>query len=459
MEEGIHRTKDIRDFVKTFWRRRYHFALPSLGVSGAALIVALLLPPVYRATTTRFLKEEQEQVKEQIAQLEKQMAAYKGVHMGELPEQLPVNLETLRRIEQAVDRIDQESKTVQERKIYLEGQLAGIDSHLPWMTRNGQRVPTPRERLSLLKMDLINLQSSRSPTHPDVVRTRKEIAGLEQEVDGKGDSEGLEEQRKRLEERKADLSTLLGKLREEHPDVIRTRKEIRELEREVEAMQETGLSAADEEEQDNPAYINLQTQIAVADLEINSLKEEKEKVKEQMGLLQARIERTPGVEEGLLRLLRDKENANRNYQTLMPRYMEARVSENLEKEQKAERFEITDPAVLPERPYKPNRLAIALLGLILSLGTGVGSVGLAEHLDGSFRDTRALAAFTGLPVLVHLSRIVTAEEVRRQRRRLIYGGVAGLLLLLILAVVHFFVIELDVLFARRLRSMDKRWPF
>ena len=122
-----------------------------------------------------------------------------------------------------------------------------------------------------------------------------------------------------------------------------------------------------EERPDNPAYINLKTQIAATQSEIAALKSERAEVQQEIGRYQARIARTPLVEKEYSGLLRDLESARLKYAEMTNKLMEARVAKGMEETQRGERFVIIDPARLPEEPSKPNRLAIILISLILAL--------------------------------------------------------------------------------------------
>ena len=101
----------------------------------------------------------------------------------------------------------------------------------------------------------------------------------------------------------------------------------------------------------------------------------------------------------------------------MNKILEARISEGMEEHQKGEKFTLIDPASYPEKPVSPKRWLIFLAGFIMSLGAGVGTVALAEHLDHSVKSSDELARLTGLPVLGSIIRIQTKEDITRARRK------------------------------------------
>ena len=105
----------------------------------------------------------------------------------------------------------------------------------------------------------------------------------------------------------------------------------------------------------------------------------------------------------------------------------------MEQTQRGERFTIAEPAQLPEKPYKPNRVAIVLLGFVLALGAGVGLAAAQEATDDSVKTVDELNNVTGLPVFSLIPLIETDEERRACRIRIV---------LLILAIIGLIVVAL-----------------
>ena len=82
--------------------------------------------------------------------------------------------------------------------------------------------------------------------------------------------------------------------------------------------------------------------------------------------------------------------------------MESKVVQGLERNQKGEQFKLLEPAQVPQNPFKPNRMAIILIGLVLGIGVGVGTVFILEYNDTSVRSAERLAQETSFPVLASI---------------------------------------------------------
>lgn len=214
-------------------------------------------------------------------------------------------------------------------------------------------------------------------------------------------------QKSRLEELQMQLANLQTRYSDQYPDVIAVKAEIGRL------MAEKGAAAGNSP--DNPAYVTLASQLASTKAEIASLGKQLETNDQQVVKYRALIEATPRVEEKYRMLLNDRDNLLHKHNELMQKHMEAKVSQGMEKEQKGARFTVVEPALLPDKPAKPNRLAIALIGIVLGLGAGVGMAALLEFNDGTIRTADELGKATSFPVLGVIPEIINAREARRAR--------------------------------------------
>jgi hypothetical protein len=205
---------------------------------------------------------------------------------------------------------------------------------------------------------------------------------------------------------------------------------------------------------DNPAYITLSSQLAGARSEIGSVKRQIKDLQAKRNTFRARIEAAPRVEEGYRTLVAERNNLQSKYDELTKKSMDAKVAHGLEKEQLGERFTIVEAARLPEKPASPNIPAILLIGLVLGLGSGVGFAAVKESSDTAVHSLEQLTSAVAFPALVAIPEIVTPKDIYR-RNRMRGTAVGTLIAAVLLGVVffHFFVMDLDVLWARLARRI------
>ena len=347
------------------------------------------------AETARFLEEEMKRVKVSLDEIESKIADYKKAHLNELPELLSVNLQAVNDNERKIDVLNEQLKSLKEREGYLQTQLANVSPELVAQRQDQQRFEE-------LKVQLVNLQSRFSESYPDVIKTKAEIAALEKQL--------------------ADSASTNGK---------------------------------DGALPDNPAYINLASQLSSTKSDISSVFQQINDLRAKEETYRKRLEATPGVEEKYRILLTDRDTIKAKYNDLMMKLMEAQVSHGLEKEQKGERFTLIDPPKLPEKPYKPNRMAIMLIGLVLGLGAGAGTAAFNEFVNDTALSTEDLQRAGLVPVLGSIPYLVSAEEIRtrKKHRMTICVGVVSIVIISGF-LFHFFVMDLDLVWIKVARKLS-----
>jgi protein tyrosine kinase modulator len=356
--------------------------------------------------TTQFLEAELQVLRERLKVLGDRITAFKGQHEGLLPDQQPFNREQAARLEMDLKQLDAASRNAEDRRLYLEGQLATLKPDTPLIGATGERIMAPGDRLKVLRVSMADLRSKFSEDHPDVRKVRREIAALQKMV---GQTGGGAIRRQKLIQLRGDLAEKQGTYTDRHPEVKKLKDEIARLEQGPEPAAAPGPPA----EPENPAYISLTAQVKTAEADIASLRQQQAGVKARLHMYRQRLEEAPTVEQEYLALMRDYQNAHAKHQEVMNKILEARIAEGMEEHQKGEKFTLIDPASYPEMPVSPNRWVILAAGVILSLGVGFGAVALAQHLDHSVKNGDELARLTGLPVLGAIIRVQTREDPDR----------------------------------------------
>lgn len=356
-----------------------------------------------QASGTRdFLKEEKDRIKERLAEYEKELAVFKQKHSDSLPELYQMNLQSLDRTEMDIDRVKESLRVLKEKKEEVAEQLLNTPQSLE--DTAGFRKDVHEQRLEALKVELINLKTKFSELYPDVKKIKQEIQELTARVE--------------LKKKEA--------LSEETKEIVK-----------------------------NPAYVTLSSRLAGLKSDIGSLNNQIRELEKQVAVYRERLTAMPGVEEKYNALIMERNTLNAKYNEMRGKMMEAEVAQGLESKQKGERFTLVESARLPEKPFKPNRMAIVLIGIVLGAGAAVGLAALIEFSDSSFHDADALTRATGFPVLTVIPSIVTRED---RIRSILFRVIAFAVVLggIILALVLFdsYVMDLDVVWAKIIRKIS-----
>lgn len=401
------------------------------------------------AETSTFLSGEADRLSAHIAEMEAGLASFKRRNMGRLPELSHMNLAIRDRTEAELADAERQLQSVEERRFYLDAQLAQIKPNSPIVSSTGERILDADERLRALNAQYAGMAGVYSEEHPDLIRMRREMEALRKEAGTQGDSA---EAAQRLDKKRTDRAAMREKYSEDHPDVARVDREIRSLEQSLAAH---SVEAAPARKPENPTYISFQAQLDVLNSEQKALITKRKELLAKRGQYETRLEQTPQVEREYLNLSRDHENSVMRYREIKAKLMEAEVAQELEKGSKAERFSLIDPPQFPEKPRSPNRSAILLVGIVVALGGGVGYGGVLEGLDGSIKNPKQLTRTLQLPLLSVIPYIHNDGDRARRRNRRIAIAVAILLgAVMLLGVIHFFWMPLEVFWYYVLRRLQ-----
>jgi hypothetical protein len=234
--------------------------------------------------------------------------------------------------------------------------------------------------------------------------------------------------------------------------VKRLTREVDSLRAQISAMGSAAPVVPPPSTPDNPAYIQLQARLSATDSDIASLRSQQASLKARLAELEDRITNSPEVERQYRMLSRDYEIAQAKYQEVLAKKQEAELASSLETKQRGERFTMIEPPVIPEEPSSPNRLAIGLLGMILSLACGVGGGALAENLDSRLYGRNGVMRVLGVPPLAVIPDMGGSARAAWSKGLVLKLALTAVVLVVLGAVViHFTMGPLDVFFFRVLR--------
>jgi uncharacterized protein involved in exopolysaccharide biosynthesis len=397
------------------------------------------------AETTAFLSQEAERLVKQIQEIEANLAQFKRRYAGRTPESSAINMQLAERTNSELLRIEREISMLQDRKLSLEAQLPLIRPNTPVATNPGsERLLTPAERLRALQARLATASAVYGADHPDIRRIQREMAALRADAASPGVEGSGEAKLKSLE---TELAALKERYSEDHPDIQRLKRSIAALK--APENKETKATRAHSEPSaldpiqrpDNPAYVALASQLESAKREIAHLTALKEDLRTKQRTYDARLLQIPEIEREYQDLTRDYENAQKRYSEVKAKQMQAEVAQELEKGRKAERFTLAEPPNLPERPVSPNRIRILLMGLVASMGTGIGLAWLRDAINPSVKGPLELARIVRVPLLTSIPYIETRREQKGKRRRTLIVVCLVALLAVTLALIVYFVLK------------------
>lgn len=347
--------------------------------------------------TSEFITKELTALEELLKKKEQEIRNFKERSMGQLPQQLDANLRILERLQDQLKTANENIRAAEDRSIVLQNQIEMLKKREPLQTAREIRrdSATGRESLAL----------ERIPEDPLIIQ---------------------------LNQLKRDLNSALSKYKETHPDVVDLRKRINNLEpkvqeilqnqeterearlRQLRAQQETSVVENLPPPMPDPETRRLLTQYTEqynsVVLEVKRLREEEKELKQQIAFYQKRIEETPRREQELTLLTRDYDLVKANYQSLLEKKMQAQMAENLERKQQGEQFKVLDPARLPEKPVKPDRNKILLIGFFIGFALGVGLTWFRESLDRSFHTVSDVENYLGISVIATLPNLKEEME-------------------------------------------------
>jgi succinoglycan biosynthesis transport protein ExoP len=339
-------------------------------------------------TTLKFLREQLGEAKGQLDRQDAMITQYTTKYTGQLPQQIGVNLATL-------ERMNTQLRLNGEQQIRLIEQ---------------------REKLMDGLQDPTNVARAENPdASPEMIERLKQIESL-----------------------KSDLAQLLTRVTDKHPDVLRLKEQIAGLEREqsqaeIAAQKKRAAvqaAAAANAAADEDAKAPRRRTIESLDSELAKLREEESAIRATIASFEQRLEGAPEREQEFALITRDRQASKDLYDSLMKRYDEAQLSASVETDRQGERFRILESALPPEGPTGPNRMRLILMGFLLALAAAVGMVLSAEQFDASFHGVDEVREFTSVPVLVSIPPIGPVSFKRRLLNGLATVSAIGLIALI-----------------------------
>jgi polysaccharide chain length determinant protein (PEP-CTERM system associated) len=300
--------------------------------------------------TTQFLVQQLSDAKAKLDDQDAKLAAFQSRNLNTLPDEEKTNLNLLTGLTSQLDAATQALARAQQDKSFAESMLT--QQVAAWEASQGGAAPeTMQQQLSSMQTDLAKLEARYTEDHPDVIKAKNDIAALKKKM--------------------ADSETQMV------PD------------------SDKNLKPAVEPQQ----IAQLRAQIHTYDQVISERSHEQDQIKQQIKVLQDRIQSSPAIEQQYKGLTRDYQTALDFYNDLLKKRDQSAMASDLERRQEGEQFRVLDPANLPDKPSFPNRPLFVAGGFAGGLALGFGLAFVLEMRDSSLRTERDVEFSLQMPVL------------------------------------------------------------
>ncbi|BCS36084.1 chain-length determining protein [Luteitalea sp. TBR-22] len=335
--------------------------------------------------TSAFLEAQMADARSRLEAQEQKLKDFRERNAGRLPTQAQANMQAIQNAQLGLQAAVESLARDKDRKLILERLLNEAESdETPAAPTAGTPdavtgVPagaTPAQRLDAARTALSQMELRLSPKHPDVVRMKRLIADLEAQVESAALQRPLG----------GDDTAAQPAL---SPEDARRRDRLRVQRAELEAL----------------------------DRQITFKTNEERRLRGVIAAYQSRLEAVPGVESEWVALTRDYDTLQATYRELLSKSENSKMAASLEQRQIGEQFRILDPPRVPQKPFKPNRPQINAMGAVAGMGLGLALVGLMFFTDSTMRTEADVTGAVDLPVLVLLPYVTTADDLARQKRR------------------------------------------
>ena len=233
----------------------------------------------------------------------------------------------------------------------------------------------------------------------------------------------------RINEQETKLQDLLLLYTDQHPDVINAKLVLESLKkrREVELEQLQQDSQGSGVVSENLVYQQLLILITQTEADISSYKTRASSLERKQQSLKNLVDVVPQIEAELDRLNRDYEVHKKNYNELVQRREQAKISEDVESGTEQVKFRVIEPPFAALQPQFPNRALFDVAVLIIALGIGYGISLLLSLFRPVYYNQSDLSAAFKYPVLGTINKFDTADVLFKRRKNLFMFSLANAL--------------------------------
>jgi polysaccharide chain length determinant protein (PEP-CTERM system associated) len=226
----------------------------------------------------------------------------------------------------------------------------------------------------------------------------------------------------RIEAQKRGLDALLQRFTEQHPDIVSTRRLIKDLEdqkkKEIAEQRKLMLASpatSPTAPQSGLAYQEMNRLVASSEVQVAALRARVAEYSSRYAQAKAMLKTSPQIEAEAAQLNRDYAIIKKNYEDLVGRRQAAVMSGDLDVASGVADFRLIDPPRVSPKPVSPNRFLLYPIALAAALAAGLFVAFAASQLRPVYDAAYELRAKTGLPVLGVVSLVMSDVDTRKIR--------------------------------------------
>lgn len=163
--------------------------------------------------------------------------------------------------------------------------------------------------------------------------------------------------------------------------------------------------------------------------QISLINQQKSLIDSNIARIEAAIAAAPEVERRLSALDRELAQLNAEYELVTQRRTEAAMTQLLEEQDQASRFEVLETAIVPEFPVSASRRKIAMAGGVATVAIALGAAILLELSSSRIRTAAQLERQLGVRPVIVIPNLTTRADRRRRRFSIVALILAALTLI------------------------------
>jgi polysaccharide chain length determinant protein (PEP-CTERM system associated) len=323
-------------------------------------------------STADFLKEQLDDAKRTLDDIDAKVAAFQHQYSGMLPEDQTNNMSIMTSLNSQLEATTQQLQNLEQNRSV------------------GEALLTQQEAA----------QSAATVTAPTPVRTSQA-------------------QEKELNDLLTQKASLESRYSPDYPDVKDVNRKIADLQKEMAqaaAAPPPPVPAAPVSKRpDSASVVQLTAQLRGIDQQIEMKHKQQDQIQQQIRGYEGRISASPQVESQYKELTRNYDTANTFYNKLLAESNQSQMTTSMEQRQEGETFSVLDAANLPTDPIFPKQTYFALGGFCAGVTLGAIIIALLEYRDTALRTERDVWDFTQLPTLAVIAWSGDVADVKSGR--------------------------------------------